>query len=97
MATELDVQTIIGYIATIDAQIQAAVANLGSGGLGSAQMVDYKIGTMEIKGSQRLEALQKARAYYQTELEKWPATTADVTTYDVGVDGRDRSDLLGDE
>lgn len=94
---ELDAATIIGYLNQIDAQIQACMVGLGSGGLGSVQQLDYKIGQVEIKGSQRLESLMKAREIYQTLLEKIPATTADVVTYDIGVDGRDRSDLLGDE
>jgi len=51
---------------------------------------------MEIKGSQRLESLQKARAYYQDLMNSLPSESTDATTYDVGRDGRDDSDLLGD-
>lgn len=97
MGVELDASTIIGYLNTIDTEINALMSGLGSGAIGTANLLDYKIGQIEIKGSQRLESLIKAREVYQTLLEKIPAAGADVMTYDVGIDGRDRSDLLGDE
>ncbi len=93
---ELDATTIQGYLTTIDTQIAALTTSLGAGGLGSAAAVDYKIGNIEIKASQRMESLIKAREMYQALLNKLPSDNIDNTTYDIGRDGKDDSDIVGD-
>ncbi len=93
---ELTQVEIEAKLTALDASIATLTATLG-GALGSVPFTDYKIGQIEVHGSQQMEQLVKAREYYQSLLEKIPATTADTTTYDINIDGRDRSDLLGDE
>lgn len=93
---EITQATIEANLAAIDAAIASLVGNF-PGGQTAAQFLDYKLGALDVKGSQQLENLIKAREVYQKLYEKIPATTADVVSYDIDVRGIDNSDLLGDE
>jgi hypothetical protein len=93
---ELTQTEIEAKLTALDAQIATLTGTLGSGA-GAAAFSDYKIGNLSVNGSQQLEQLIKARDYYQDLLQRIPATTADVSTYDINIDGRDGTDLLGDE
>lgn len=92
---EMTQTAIEDQIALIDAQIATLTARLTISG--AASLTDYKVGNLSVSGSQRIEQLIKAREMYQGLLEKIPKETADVSSYDVEIDGRDSSELLGDE
>lgn len=91
--SQTDIET---KLTAIDAQIATLTGTL-VGGTGAAQYTDYRVGQLEVKGSQQMEQLLKAREYYQGLLEKIPTATADVVSNDVDITGRDHSDMLGDE
>lgn len=93
---EITQATIEANLAAIDAAI-ATLVGAFPGGINAAQYVDYKVGALDVKGSQQLENLIKAREVYQVLYEKIPNTTADVVSYDIDVRGIDNSELLGDE
>ncbi len=82
-------------ITAIDAAIAAGIAAL-SDPTASAAWVDYTMGDKSVSASQKLEQLQSLRKLYQGMLNDFPKEIVRNTTYDVGRDGADSSDIEGD-
>lgn len=93
---EITQASIESAIASIDTAIQSLVGNF-PGGITAAALTDYRVGQIDVKASQQLEQLIKAREMYQALYEKIPSVYNDRVSYDIDVTGRDRSDDLGDE
>mgnify|MGYP001581601470 CR=1 FL=1 len=83
-------------IATIDTKIATITAALANG-TGATTYVDYTLGPLSVSGSQQLQQLRELRSMYQDLLGVVPKEVVDVVSHDIGVDGEDTSDLLGDE
>ena len=83
-------------IAGIDTAIAAGVTAL-SDATAAAAWVDYTMSNKSVSASQKLGQLQELRKMYQEMLNNFPKEITRNTTYDVGRDGADDSDLEGDQ
>lgn len=96
--SELTEAELIQKINDIDTAIVSITNTLITGGTGGAANLDYSMGNKSVKGSQRLEQLEKARALYQGMLEKIPKVFIRNHLYDVeNGTGHDKSEYIGDE
>ena len=94
---ELAEADIIAKIAALDASIATITDAITGAGTTGAAYVDYTLGVKSVSASQKLKQLMEARTMYQGLLTTLPKEIVRSAHYDVGVDGEDKTELIGDE
>lgn len=95
---EMTESQIITELNSIDTELQAIRATLGSTGTGGVQFTRYRIGDKEVDGGERIKWLLEMRKHFQGLLQQIPKVIISDHGYEVtDFTGEKKFDLVGDE